>query len=341
QSAGRAGGGARLRAALRSANSAIALHFRGRRDSCIVVHRGGDISAHRTSAASVCAGALAAHSSLAPMVIRVIAVGYFAVMIAAGLFGVQTPLHNIIIASIWIVGWVAISLVSALIGDVWRVLNPCDTLFAAAEGIYTRLRPGRFLSFGLPYPAGLDVWPALVLFVGFAWMELVWAGRDVPARLAEAVLLYSGLTWLGMLVFGRQTWRDHAEVFSVVFGIFARFAPVVSTEGGSNGLILRLPAVGLLKNHGTSSALMLLVITSLATVTFDGILETPLWARVDIAMIDAPDDSVLWTAFNFSEAGALRLARTIGLVLFIALFSAVYLSACKTMAAVTGSKCGG
>jgi hypothetical protein len=273
------------------------------------------------------------------LIVRVIAVGYFVVMIAAGLFGVQTPLHNIIVASIWIVGWVAISLISALIGDVWRVLNPWDTLFAAAERMYTRLRPGRFLTFGVRYPAGLDVWPALALFVGFAWMELVWAGRDVPARLAEAVLLYSGLTWLGMLLFGRETWREHAEVFSIVFGIFARFAPIVSTERG--GLMLRLPALGLLKNHGTSSALMLLVITLLATVTFDGMLETPLWAHVDIAMIDAPDDSLLWTAFNLSEAAALRLARTVGLVLFIALFSAVYLSACKAMAAATGSKWGG
>jgi hypothetical protein len=43
-------------------------------------------------------------------------------------------------------------------------------------------------------------------------MELVWAGRDVPARLAAAMLLYSGLTWLGMLLFGRETWREHAEV---------------------------------------------------------------------------------------------------------------------------------
>lgn len=275
------------------------------------------------------------------LIVRVIAVGYFVLMIAAGLFGVQTPLRNIIVASVWIVGWVAISLLSALSGDVWRVLNPWDTLFAAAERIYAGLRPGRFLTLGLRYPAGLDVWPALVLFVGFAWMELVWAGRDVPARLAEAMLLYSGLTWLGMLLFGRKTWREHAEVFSIVFRIFARFAPVVSTGRRDDGLMLRLPAAGLLKNHGTSSALMLLVIALLATVTFDGILETPLWARVDVAIIDAPDDSVLWTAFNLSEAGALRLARTVGLVLFIALFSVVYLSACKAMAAVTGSKWGG
>jgi len=277
----------------------------------------------------------------AALMARTLAVIYFIVMIAAGLFGAQTPLRNIIVASIWIVGWVAVSLLSALVGDVWRVLNPWDTLFAAAERIYARLRPGRSLTLGLYYPPTIDVWPALVLFVGFAWMELVWAGRDVPARLASAMLLYSGLTWLGMLAFGRELWRQRAEVFTIVFGIFARFAPLAPAGDRGNGLVLRLPAAGLLEDRRTSFAMMLLVIALLATVTFDGILETPLWARVDIAVIDAPDDSVLWTVFNFSEAGALRLARTIGLVLFVVLFSAAYLLACKGMATATGGKRGG
>jgi hypothetical protein len=280
-------------------------------------------------------------ASLAALIVRTVAVGYFVLMIAAGLFGVQTPLRNIIVASVWIVGWVAISLMSALVGDVWRVLNAWDAVFAAAEWMHARLRPGRTLTLGLRYPAGLDVWPALFLFVVFAWMELVWAGRDVPARLACAMLLYSGLTWLGMLSFGREMWRERAEVFTIVFGIFARFAPLAVTQDRGNGLLLRFPAAGLLEDRRTSWAMMLLVIALLATVTFDGMLETPLWARVDIAVIDAPDDSMLWTLFHLSEAGALRLARTIGLVLFVAMFSAAYLLACKAMAMATGGKYGG
>jgi hypothetical protein len=178
------------------------------------------------------------------------------------------------------------------------------------------------------------------LFIAFAWMELVWSGRDVPAQLADVMLLYSAVTWLGMLAFGRETWLARAEVFTVVFGIFARVAPLATTEGGDSALVLRVPGSCLLQARNTSAPTMLLVVALLATVTFDGMLDTPLWARVDVAIIDAPDDSWLWTVLDLSEAGALRLGRSIGLVLFVVLFGAAYLAICRAMAVSAGGKRG-
>ena len=227
----------------------------------------------------------------------------FVLLIVAGLFGAQTPLRNIIVVSVWIVGWVAISLCSALVGDVWQILNPWNTLFAAVEWIHARLRPDRSLAFSWLYPSSLETWPALLLFGAFAWMELIWSGRDVPARLAGAMLLYSAVTWTGMFVFGRATWCRHAEMFTIVFGVFARFAPLGTDTNSGNGMILRLPASGLLEDRRTSWAMMLLVIALLATVTFDGMLETPLWANVDIATINAP---VTRYCGRFSDSARLR-----------------------------------
>ena len=101
-------------------------------------------------------------------------------------------------------------------------LRRCRELLSA-------MRTGATLGLGRPYPEWLGVWPAFLLFVVFAWMELVWSGRNIPAQLATALLVYSGLTWLGMFVFGRQAWLGHGEVFALVFGIFARFAPLART----------------------------------------------------------------------------------------------------------------
>jgi hypothetical protein len=79
-----------------------------------------------------------------------------------------------------------------------------------------------------------------------------------------------------------------------------------------------------------------LVVALLATVTFDGFLETPLWARLDLSILDEPPESPLWTVLELSEVQALRLGRTIGLVAFVALFNAVYQAICRLIAAVTG-----
>ena len=47
-------------------------------------------------------------------------------------------------------------------------------------------------------PTWLGVWPAFVLLIIFAWMELVWSGRNIPADLATALIVYSVMTWAGM-----------------------------------------------------------------------------------------------------------------------------------------------
>jgi transposase len=78
-----------------------------------------------------------------------------------------------------------------------------------------------------------------------------------------------------------------------------------------------------------------LVVALLATVTFDEFLETPFWAQLDLRILDAPPDSSLWMVLELSEAQALRLGRTIGLLAFVALFNAVYYAICQFIAAVT------
>jgi hypothetical protein len=298
------------------------------------------------------------------LVVRAACAAYFLFLIVAGIAGDQNPFRNIIVVSVWIIGWVGISLACAFLGDVWRLIDPWSTIFAGLERLYASMRAGRVLGANRRYPKLLAAWPAVVLFVGFAWMELIWSGRDVPARLAQAMLLYSLLTWTGMFLFGRDVWRAHGEVFSIAFGIFARFG-ILAARPQASAIELRPPAVGLLahvpeekacpgrdpgwepvfrKGHAQlkdsrnalEASMTALVVALLAAVTFDGFLETPLWAQIDLRILDAPTDSALWTVLGLSENGALRLGRTIGLIAFVALFNAVYQAICALIAAMTG-----
>lgn len=169
-------------------------------------------------------------------------------------------------------------------------------------------------------------------------MELVWRGRDIPAALAGALLAYTALTLLGMTTFGRARWLRRGEVFSLVFATLARFAPIVWPSATSRTLILRPPAVGLLQPHPLPASMVVLIVALLATVTFDGLLETPLWARIDLAVLEAPADSILWTRLHLREDQAVRVARTFGLIGIVAGFNAIFWLVCRLMVGVAGGR---
>ena len=72
------------------------------------------------------------------LVCRALAVALFLLIVAAGLFGIQSPLKNIAPVMVWAIWWVGMAYISALLGNVWALVNPLDTLFVCAETLWTR-----------------------------------------------------------------------------------------------------------------------------------------------------------------------------------------------------------
>jgi len=207
--------------------------------------------------------------------VKTLSVALLIVIILAGLFGNQNPFKNLAPVAVWVIWWVGLGLVSAFVCNVWTLLNPFSTLFDLAESLLTRRgfrRPP-----WLAYPRWLGAWPACGLFFLFAWLELVAPNRDVPRNIAIAILIYSGLTFACFAVFGRQAWLRGGEVFSVVFGLFARFAPLHFDERGSRWVI-RPYAAALHTDQPLDASMIACTLAVLGTVTVDGFMETPLWA---------------------------------------------------------------
>ena len=215
------------------------------------------------------------------LAVRLAGIALFVLVVIAGLIGNQSPFKNIAPTMVWVIGWVGLSLASALIGDLWAVVNPWDSLARLAERRRPRrnsLRSNSDLPLSMRW---LDAWPAVVIFLLFAWCELIWDGSDEPRSLALALLGYSALTWAGMLLFDRPRWLQRGEIFSVAFGLFSRFAPLETVDDRKGArLVLRPYAAGLLSREPELPALTCFVLLLLATVTFDGILETPAWAAL-------------------------------------------------------------
>ena len=256
---------------------------------------------------------------------RLVAVAVFVLALLAGFFGAQDPYRNLIVTLVWVTWWVGFAFTCALIGDLWAPLNPLATVHRWIEAI-----AGRSLALGVRYPDRLGVWPAVALFLAFAWAELVWRDKDVPLYLARALLGYSVLAWLGMLLFGREVWLARGEAFSLAFGVLGRFGPI-----DTRAAALRPPGAGLASGR-VHFSMVVFVLLMLATVTFDGFLETPLHQALATSAQESRTLSRL--LFRVSEFGIEETAAvsTVALVAFPLLFLAAYWLASWAMVAITG-----
>ncbi len=254
------------------------------------------------------------------LILQGIAALVFVLTLVAGLIGIQNPTQNILPTMVWIIWWTGMAYFCALVGNLWSVVNPWDSLFIGARYIFRRLTSQRYdLSLHWRYPAWLGVWPACVLFVIFVWGELIWKSNAIPEKLALAVIGYSLITWSGMYLYGRKTWLQNGEIFTLFFGLLARFSPFES-------LSLRPFGAGLLVANRVSTSMMGFVVLMLSTVTFDGFMGTPLWATI---LQGLPEWRALQPIlFRMEMWGVYRetVITTAALILFPLLFAGLYLT---------------
>ena len=248
-------------------------------------------------------------------IIRLLSLAVFALLLAAGLFGNPGPFKNIAPTFVWVVWWVGMAFASTLTGNLWDLLNPWKIIFTWMGKI--RSKPVAIH----PYPVWLGRWPAVLLFLIFAWMELISEHAEQPRILATLIIAYSAITWAGMGYFGRDTWLRNGEVFAVVFSLFARFAP---SHGGAGQWRIRLPAVGLLCRRPVHVSGVCFVLLLLTSVTFDGILETPLWAEFLTWIAESQALRPALLALQDAGVDLIIVIKTAALIVLPALFITVF-----------------
>ena len=293
-------------------------------------------------------------------VCRLVSVGLFLLILLTGFFGDENPSRNLSTVMVWVIWWVGLAYVCALTGNLWALINPWKILFTWAESLHRRFGSGGEISNKFPYPEWLGAWPAVILFLAFGWVEIVWGESDTPSQLAFAAAFYSLITWAGMLLFGKEEWLRGGEAFSVVFDLLSRFAPTevritnpvicascpnrdaLHREGncvncydgfGRAGAKerewnLRPPAAGLWTAEAVHPSMVMLILAVLSTVTFDGFTETSLFNNMR---------SGLYNYLQWTGQDALLYADTLMLLSFPLLFLGVYSLFCVFMTAVSGN----
>ena len=226
------------------------------------------------------------------------------VAIYAGLRGTEAPDRNFEITFLFITAWIGFPFFSALLGNIFRPLNPWRAVGRLA-GFGFRLI-ARQRSAHLAYPRWLGRWPAAVGLLGFVWLEVIYGstggvavGLD-PHAAATAALVYSAYTLAMMALFGVEEWCERGEVFSVYFGMFSELSPI---GVHNHGLGWRRPLSAATK-WATLPGSAAVVIASIATTSFDGAQEGAFKGAIGSVFGDLADA-------GFSPLSALRLTDTL------------------------------
>ena len=118
-----------------------------------------------------------------------IGVALYGVVVYAAFAGTAVPTANLAPTAIYVAFWVGIPVLSVLLGDVFALFSPWRALYRWISGAARRISPSLDAE-PMAYPAWLGRWPAALGLVAFAWVELVYVDRDVPATLGVLALAY-------------------------------------------------------------------------------------------------------------------------------------------------------
>ena len=244
-------------------------------------------------------------------------VALLVLVLATALFGERSAATNLAPTFVYVAFWIGLVPVVVLLGDVWRALNPWRAVAEAVEWVLAR---AGVQSEPLAYPERLGRWPAAVLLLLFAALELAYHDPSDPRAIGIAALLYSAAMWIGAFLFGSERWFPNGDAFTVYFGLLARLSPfdVREREGREREVVARLPVVSLAAFREPRAGTIAVVAVMLGSVGFDGLSRASWWQDERSGMGD-----LAGTLFSLG-----------GLLATVALVAAAYLSAVAASRAV-------
>ncbi len=249
---------------------------------------------------------------LSPVIIsgiKLLFVAFLLLSVAAGFIGVSNPAFNILPTTVWVLFGVGITFVSAILGNIWNVINPFKTLYEYLESFLVRLNGATVRV--IAWPAWLGVWPATGLFFLYRWIENVDINAAMPASLALVITLYGIITLAGMHLFGKNVWLRMGDPFSVFFEFLSRFSLIETREtDGKTEIHLRPLAVGLLRGEALSVSETCFILLMLSTVAADGILTTSFFTNIFVKLVTL---GIPWS-----------VAKTLGLLGLFAVFALTF-----------------
>jgi hypothetical protein len=254
-------------------------------------------------------------NSISPVIPSLVSFFILLFLVIAGFSGTHDPLLNPLPVFIWTLWWVIFTSIQFVTGDLWVYLNPWSGPTRIIRK-YCRLE-------GNPaaLPRRIGYFPAILLFAGFAWFELVYPAPEDPEKLATAVATYWLINMTAILVFGEKQWLERGEPFSIFYHLIGSMAPIQVSRKQETPAVVRLacPGAGLTALPALPMSGVLFVLLTLSSVSFDGLSGTFLWLEfIGVNPLEFPGRSAVAVSNTLGMLGAL-------VILSVAFFGCVYL----------------
>jgi hypothetical protein len=253
-----------------------------------------------------------------------LSVGLLVVVWLAAFVGRPDAGDNLAPTFVWVIFWLGLVPLVVIFGNLWSVLSPWKAVADAVAWAWSKT--GRPWEPAAAYPERLGRWPAAALLFAYAALELAYPRAAEPRTLALAIVVYSWITWAGMLVFGRRVWNENGEAFNVYFGLLALISPfAVQEREGRRVVVVRPPVAGLTLPQ-THPGTVAFVLVMLGSVAFDGFSRQQWWqdrlynleARY---IVDSPRTADL-VATGFNTLGLLAAVIAIATLFLLAVWAA-------------------
>jgi len=242
-----------------------------------------------------------------------------ALILTTALIGDVSPTKNLATVTVWVLWWVGMTLFSALIINLWPLLNPFYTI---AQWV-CRFMPVQTQ----PLPT-IACYLAVVGFLFLSWVELVSDISETPVQLFWLIIIYLFFTCVCARRYGIDTWFTHADPLTRMFDFFGRVAPLSFTP--TNELVIRLPGSGLVQAAETlaTRSSVIFIIALISVVLFDGLSETPPWQAILNFLTQSPAWRPILLDIKSMGIDILALLKTSGLlIVFLTAIATYYLLA--------------
>lgn len=226
---------------------------------------------------------------------------------------------------VWVYFWLVVPFLAAIVGNWWKAISPWRSL-------------ARWINSGVPERTGLAVrvglWPAVIAFVAFTWLELIAQSSDEARTLTIAALLYSLYLLVTTRYLGVETGLRSTGAFENYNEILGGIAPVrwsvTAPEGPGTAEVASRAKPSLvyrgwlrgLPTLETRPGFAAFVIAMIGTVTYDGMSGSGWWSD------------------TMGSVAREEWFGTIGLFGTVLAIGAGYLAASRVAAAMAGDEWG-